>query len=453
MAALFCFVFFLMSLSEEFETPPLSKISNESKTLVGDLYGAWNELGYKADLFVKLFETAGYDVSLRSLRRWKCNSKLLGDALPGGAPRGAKKILSEAEQRLVVGFVLFENDSHREVNLASLTAFILDSFKKDMSSPSVQRLMIEQGFSSRVMQIKTSGYKLDRSTLVEMAFDWLVAAKITSHIWSVDYTFTGHRQDRRTSYSLKGGTPPKSGVGCSRFTNAIITAGKSDGTYYAPIAYTYNAAFRRDRPSTPKRDAEVAHLDAVLKKYKIDPGRVVYVGNDKKETRVYVSESAELVKKYFEEFIIADDAEIISDAGRAFKDALVPLGFSNHRVYPGPVHHFLSMNDNRWHGAAKTKWRALDIDFSDDVEATISLLWCLEETAHGIRKWFEQNLQIGSTEIDKEKVELLILGKKVIDDGYYQDCLFEYKLAAGLDARRNYSSPVPDLLDGRFWQK
>ena len=57
------------------------------------------------------------------------------------------------------------------------------------------------------------------------------------------------------------------------------------------------------------------------------------------------------------------------------------------------MHQFLSPNDNKLHGIAKNKWRAMRPNFQDDVRSSLLLMKCLDDVAADtIRGFFTKNL-------------------------------------------------------------
>jgi hypothetical protein len=78
---------------------------------------------------------------------------------------------------------------------------------------------------------------------------------------SIDFTFTGHRTERRSSFA--GGAQPASSTVFSDYTNCIVTVLWADGTNRTPpLLFTFNLAFRRDRKRTARRDDLVTYLDS-----------------------------------------------------------------------------------------------------------------------------------------------------------------------------------------------
>ena len=117
-------------------------------------------------------------------------------------------------------------------------------------------------------------------------------------------------------------------------------------------------------------------------RYSIDAKRVIYIGNEKNETRTYASESADILRRFFEIYRVRSKGVVFSDNGAAFfpggVSVLETLGFERHVSYPAPVHQHLSPNDNRLHGTAKARWRSSGVDFKDDVESSLMLMHYLD---------------------------------------------------------------------------
>ena len=66
-----------------------------------------------------------------------------------------------------------------------------------------------------------------------------------------------------------------------------------------------------------------------------------------------------------------------------------------HGIYSAAVHQYLSPNDNRLHGTAKQSWKSNVDDFSNDVNATLYLMLCLDQdTINYSQKSFDGNLII-----------------------------------------------------------
>jgi transposase len=412
------------------------------RTAFARLYLAWKARGQPKSDFLAFLSAAGYDVPLRTLDEWVANVRSQGSATSLAKASGRPHALSETAVRLLVGFVLDRNESNVEVHLDTAQAFVRDRLGLDISLRSLSNYLHDAGFSSKVTQNKTAGFKLDVASLCGLALHWLRTTPLDvprSRLCSIDFAFSGHRKDLRSSWSPVGGAQPRSGTAVSTYTNCIITCVWADGRNRTPaMLFTYDQKFRRDRSPTEKRKAEVAYLDECLRCYEIDADRIVYVGKEKGENRTFVAESADLVRRFFETYGVEKDCTVLSDNGNAFKDDGVDifeaLGFKQHRSYPAAVHQYLSPNDNRLHGAAKKAWTESMVDFSDDVLACCYLLNLLDWCNKDVRKWFSTNLQLKEEEPTLERIEALIKSERVSESEYYKECLGEYRVFAGQDA-------------------
>jgi hypothetical protein len=295
------------------------------------------------------------------------------------------------------------------------------------------------------MQSKTAGYQVDSAQLCHLALDWLKRTPLDvapSRLCSIDFTFTGHRTDRRTSFSLSGAPQPRSGVAASTYTNCILTCVWADGVNRTPaVLFTLDQRFRFDRNPTAKRNAEVAYLEECLTYYDLDADRIEYVGKPKGEKGVYASECADLVRRFLAKYEVPKGCTVLSDNGKSFRedgeDVFEDLGFEHHACYPAAVHQYLSPNDNRLHGAAKKAWRESGVDFSDDVLACCYLLNLLDWCNKDVPMYFDRNLQLQEETPTRANVASLIRGKRVSESPYYQDCLREYRVFMHLDAPRD----------------
>lgn len=89
--------------------------------------------------------------------------------------------------------------------------FVREKILKDIGNNIAVRLMQEYAFSTKVIKQSTGGFKLDYEILASMYFEHLVLLKeIGMYTWNPahlccwDFTFTGHRTFRRSSYSRVG---------------------------------------------------------------------------------------------------------------------------------------------------------------------------------------------------------------------------------------------------------
>jgi hypothetical protein len=327
-----------------------------------------------------------------------------------------------------------------------------------MSDSTIHSYLTNGGFSSKKMRRKKSGYNLSSDLLVEMAFDWVKKhwkLLTAGEIWSIDCTLTGHRLETWRSYSPSGAPPPLLDLELSRFTNLVVTAISSLGRMYYSIVFTYNAAARRDRKKTARRDAQVALLDAVLDEFSVQSYRVVYIGKEKDEKRTYVAASAEVVQMFLSKNNIEKGSFWMSDNGNEFFSAngsVLERSGVTHIAYPPAVHQYLSPNDNNHHSSAKAKWRTMGIDWSDDIRASVALLKCFDNDQANIRGYFEKNMQCERNIPDIEDMRELIGGKSLTSTSYHKKCMYEYCVAFKKDGRGGEADDYSDHLDGLYWQ-
>jgi hypothetical protein len=196
------------------------------------------------------------------------------------------------------------------------------------------------GFSSKVSQMKANGFTVDVDALAKMMYEWKCERQrvgdLKGLLASVDFTFTGHRTDRRVSYAPAGGAQPKSGVAITQFTNCIVTVVWSDGVNRTPpVLFTFNGKFRLDRVGRKVWVLEKDKLVNALARFSINEKRVIYIGDKKNETRIYASESADLLRRFFELYQVPPNVVVFSDNGRSFfpggVSVLESLGVNGHQ--------------------------------------------------------------------------------------------------------------------------
>src|SRR5262249_33649160 len=141
--------------------------------------------------------------------------------------------------------VLFQNDSNQTVSLASFSKFCESAFGVELAPTTAHDYLHSLGFSSKVSRAKASGFTIDVDTLAKMMFEWKSEQQREGALKglllpSVDFTFTGHRTDRRASYAPAGGAAPKSSAAITQFTNCIVTVVWSDGVNRTPpVLFTF----------------------------------------------------------------------------------------------------------------------------------------------------------------------------------------------------------------------
>lgn len=420
---------------------PSTELSTSQRELITHLVGPLEARGISRAIFRDILAEANITISKSSLDRWVYAHNSDASIFTAEKSSGAPQLLDEEQQEIAAGWVLFQNDSNQIVSVTSFSNFCTDAFGVPLSRGTSFNYLHALGFSSKVSQVKKSGFTLDVDALSKMMFDWQcerqLAGDLKGLLASVDFTFTGHRTDRRLSYAPAGGSQPKSSGGNSKFTNCIITVVWSDGVNRTPpVLFTFNGKFRLDRVGRKAWVQEREKLQGALLRYGIDSKRIIYIGSENNESRVYATESAELLHRFFALYRVRTKGVIFSDNGKAFfpggKSVLEALGFKKHVSYPAPVHQHLSPNDNRLHGAAKTRWRNSDVDFKDDVESSLMLLNYLDsDIKKHAKTWFKRNI----LELTAESAKELIRGRSGQRSQVDYDRLSAYRIFAGLDSK------------------
>ncbi len=363
-----------------------------------------HEKGVTRAVFVESLKKAGCSVSESQLDRWVAALNARGTAIKEDKKTGSLPSLDREWRDVASGWVLHENEHGDAVTLEAYMAFVLDYLKTEISKATASKYLEEDGFASRLAKKKKKSFVVDIDALRKAYWDWVFiqdfrARRINrSKFASIDFTFSGHRTDRITTFAPKGGPQPMVTESISNFTNCIITVEWADGENKTePMLFTYNSAFREDRNPTKKRSAQVTHLHECMDKYGIVKERIVYMGSDKNETRTYVRESPDLVRHFFGHYGVPPDTTIYSDEGNSFfeerNSVLLELGFAKHIRYPAKVHQYISVNDNPLHGSSKQKWRKCGVDFSDDVDSCLALLNFLDKDIGLYSKyWWDRNM-------------------------------------------------------------
>jgi len=420
-----------------------TELSTDQREIIARLAGPLEARGISRALFRDVLADAKIIVPKSSLDRWVHAHAATGSIFKAEKASGAAPLLDDEQREIAAGWVLFQNDSNQVVSLASFSKFCESAFGVELGQTTAHDYLHALGFSSKVLQAKTSGFTIDVDALAKMMFEWKSERQrggdLKGLMASVDFTFTGHRTDRRVTYALAGGAQPKSSAAITQFTNCIVTVVWSDGVNRTPpILFTFNGKFRLDRIGRKAWDQERENLVDALTRFGIDARRVIYIGAEKNETRIYASESAELLLRFFALYQIPPNVVVFSDNGRSFfpggVSALEPLGFTKHVPYPAPVHQYLSPNDNRLHGTAKASWRNSGVDFKDDVESSLLLLNHLDVdlVAHGAT-WLERNI----LSLNAESARELIRGRSGKRAQVDYDRLYAYRMFAGLDATQS----------------
>lgn len=450
-----------MKRTNEYEA---SKIDDDTKTKIAKLYVIQKDKGKSNKEFTAECSEAGWNFSERQLDRWVALISSNVDAISSDKKTGSPPSLTRSQRDISSGWVLDRISHGANVGLASFCKFVLDQFSITISKMTASNYLHEDGFTYRVVKKKSSSFVVDTELLEFDLWEWVSSNQDwlknipPSKLCSIDFTFTGHRTERRSSFGVEGGSQPMEAQKISNFTNCIVTCVWADGKNRTPpVLFTYNQKFRRDRPSTERREEQVDYLDERLAHYGIDKDRVIYIGKDKGEKETYAKESPDLLRRFFGLYRILTDAVALSDNGNSFfeksESVLEALGVKNHLCYPANVHQYLSVNDNALHGTSKASWRTSGVDHSDDVDSCLMLLNHLDRDIINYSKhWFKRNI----LELKEEAVGDLIGKCGAKKSLLHKSWLRAYRIALGQDARgdrHNILEELRDSLDGLYWEK
>ncbi len=443
---------------------PAAELEDSAKSKIARLYIIRKAKGTSRKDFTAEMGLAGFHFSERQLDRWVALINSGMEAISLDKLTGPPVALTRPQRDILSGWVLDQIDHGIPVHLDTHSAFASAQFSTHITERTSSNYLEEDGFTYRVIQKKASTFVVDGERLKSDLWKWVSKNQIylnnipPSKLCSIDFTFTGHRTERRAGFGVKGGAQPMESLQISKYTNCIITALWADGKNRTPpVCFTYNQNFRRDRSSTARRDAQVEHLRDRLAHHGIDKARIIYIGKEKGEKETFAKESPALLRLFFELYRLPADAVALSDNGNSFFEnslsVLKAIGFKDHLFYPANVHQYLSMNDNRLHGTSKGSWRSERIDYSDDVDSCLTLLKYLDRDIIKYSKyWFKRNV----LELKEEAVGELIGTRGSKKSHLHKEWLRAYRIFVGQDARGDMPG-VPeelrDRLDGLYWEE
>ena len=292
------------------KTYAAARISDDAKTMIARLYQVQHAQGKLRRAFVADMSQAGYRFSESQLGRWVARVNAGKTAVSITKATGPSAHLTRKQRDIAGGWVLSQNLRGVPVHLSDYCHFCNKQFGQPLSKQTVSRYLAEDGFSYRTMQSTAKGFMLDILSQRHQLWDWVQTQRKAgifevhrSLLASIDFTFTGHRTERGSSFSSQGGSQPQLGAAVPPYTNCIVTVVWADGINRTPpMLFTYNPEFRRDRNPTARRIALVQHVEDCLKENSIDIQRIVYVGKGKRESRSYVSESPALLRIFFDRY-------------------------------------------------------------------------------------------------------------------------------------------------------
>lgn len=255
----------------------------------------------------------------------------------------------------------------------------------------------------------------------------------------------------------------------SPYTNCILTCVWADGVDRTPpILFTYNKNFIK-KVRRGEYDIDVLSEEAqdLCDLWGLDEDQVCYIQDFESPDKKFVAEHQTLIEHFMWKVyshITWFQVYKFMDAGQAFKKAglgeYICQWQGGHFVYPSPVHHLLSPNDNNQHGIGKKKWNSVE-DHKDDVFASLFLLKCLMEVDKDtIIGFWKTNFCVGLKGQERAAAVKNFISKnqfgRIRRDPTYSMALEMYMNYAEKNRRNSITTSVHHMgdkcdLDGRYW--
>ena len=231
---------------------PSTAVSTAQRELMARLVGPLEARGISRSVFRDLLADAEITVPQSSLDRWVRAHAVTGQLFTVEKASGAAPLLDDAQCEIAAGWVLSPNDSNQGVSLISFATFCASAVGVERARTTAHDDLHALGFSAQVSQVKTGGFTVAVDALAKLMGEGKRerqrAGALKGLLASVDFTFTGHRTDRRVTDAPAGGAQPRSSTAITRFTNGIVTVVWSDGVTRTPaVLFTFDGKFRLDR--------------------------------------------------------------------------------------------------------------------------------------------------------------------------------------------------------------
>ncbi len=204
------------------KTYAAANISDEAKIMIAQLYQVQHAKGKLRREFVMDMNQAGYKFSESQLDRWVARISTGETAVSTSKATGASAHLTREQRDIAGGWVLSQNLHGIPVHLFDYSNFCNEQFEQMLSKQTVSRYLAEDGFSYRTMQSKAKGFMVDIQSQRRQLWDWVQAQRKEgtfdvhrSLLASIDFTFTGHRTERNSSFASQGGAQPMLGASIS----------------------------------------------------------------------------------------------------------------------------------------------------------------------------------------------------------------------------------------------
>jgi hypothetical protein len=319
------------------------------------------------------------------------------------------------------------------VTLKDVVNKILELFDVVVSRSTACMYLKQLGCLSVKHKLGNSVKALSDQEMGEMIMEWVKDERLPGGVLCLptrgpppnpvlvclDFTYTSHLTDSRRGYAANSGSRPRMGANKSQYTNCIASAVFSDGFLRWPsFLFTYNPAFQQKVIRGDIYERRLKRLHEEQDRTGINGKRIIYLGDDKNERRMFTKEMREYLEMYHQIFPVEEvpcPVYAVTDNGSPYKKDgepwLTKLGYAKHKFLPAPVHQLMNMCDNNLHGSAKALWKNQGLDMKDDVHSTMQLMLRLDEQNElHAKKWFQRNLG----NVSSRNVHMLIGHQKVV---------------------------------------
>jgi hypothetical protein len=152
---------------------------------------------------------AGFVLSRRAFDRHVGALVSTGAALSTHKAAGRPASLTHEEREVLAGWVLHCNFTNVPVSRDDYVGKVAEFFGVHASAMTASRWLAADGFVYKQLHKNAKGFKLDFEQAI--AWQWVCEQRRLGHfgrpsqLCSIDFTFTGHRTERRYGFGLSGG--------------------------------------------------------------------------------------------------------------------------------------------------------------------------------------------------------------------------------------------------------
>lgn len=401
---------------KERDKPGKKSIPKHTKLALGSVATELALDGMSIPKVQKLYEKAGYKLGTRTLERYiQCN-KATKPQFKLDDKRGAKPLLSPAQQKILVGYVLVKNSLGKPVSRTKCKDFVLKAFHVDLTLQSISNYLHRNGLSLQVMGSRELAKVKSYEDYVKAYVAWIQAAHQSGFficesklLCSIDFFSGSRRMEREKSFSPRGAKQLKILTANNaeiKYTNCYLSVLWADGVNRTPVLlFTYNSDLN---PLGKNRESVLKWCQ----EFGISPARIFY----KKSQKLYYAEDTDMVfsmlQKY-DEKIEWKNVHMLRDAGNVFKKKghdIFEDGWSEEViVYESICHGELSPNDNSFHASVKTKWRVHRGQYRTEAQQDLYLLsLCDKVPPKEVTVYFDRNLRLNGQSLSFKAIEEML---------------------------------------------